>query len=76
MKTLTVVGIVLIVGGALMLVFQGIPYTTHEKVIDIGPIEARTATRKTLELPPLLGGLVLVAGVALVILGARSRSKL
>lgn len=71
MKTATLVGIVLIVLGALALAYQGITYTTEEEVLDIGPIEARTETEETIPLPPILGGLALAGGVVLVLAGKR-----
>ena len=36
MRPVTLVGIVLIVLGVLALAYQGITYTTREKVIDLG----------------------------------------
>jgi hypothetical protein len=60
-------GIVLIVLGALALAYQGIRYTTREKLIDIGPLKVTASERKTIPLPPVVGGLALVAGIALVL---------
>ncbi len=71
MKPIILVGIVLIVLGALVLTYQGITYTTRQKVLQIGPLKATTKTEKTIPLPPILGGLALAGGVALVILGVR-----
>lgn len=71
MKPLMVLGLVLIILGALALAYQGISYTKHEKIIDIGPLEASADTKKTLPLPPLLGGLVLGVGIILVIIGRK-----
>jgi uncharacterized membrane protein len=59
MKSLMVIGLVLIVLGALILTYQGITYTSHEKIIDIGPIHASADTKKTIPLSPFVGGLVL-----------------
>ena len=68
------VGIVLIVLGIVAFAYQGITYTSREKIIDIGPIQATADTQKTIPLPPILGGLMLVGGVALVIVGAKKSS--
>ena len=65
------IGIGLIVLGVISLAYQGITYTTREKVIDIGPIKATKETEKTLPLPPILGGLALAGGVILVAVGSR-----
>lgn len=53
------------------LVFQGITCTTRETVIDLGPLQATKEEKKTVPLPPALGGLALVGGIALVIVGSR-----
>jgi len=71
MKALTIIGIVLIILGIVALAYQGITYTTREKVVDLGPLKASVEKEKTIPLPPVLGGLVIAAGVFLVWVGAR-----
>jgi hypothetical protein len=68
-----IVGVLLIVVGVIALAYGGITYTRREKVIDIGPIEATTERRETIPLPPVLGALALVGGIALMIAGSRKR---
>lgn len=68
-----ITGILLIVVGVIALAYGGISYTKREKVLDIGPIEATTETRKTVPLPPVLGGLALAGGIVLLIAGSRRR---
>ena len=70
----TLAGIALIVLGIVAFAYKGISYTSREKVIDIGPIHASADTQKTIPLSPLLGGLALVGGIALVVVGARTAS--
>lgn len=65
------VGIALIVLGIVAFAYQGITYTSREKIIDIGPIQATADTQKTIPLSPLLGGLTLVGGIVLVAVGAK-----
>jgi uncharacterized membrane protein YidH (DUF202 family) len=60
-------GIILIILGILALVYQGIRYTTQEKLVDIGSLHVTTTERKTIPLPPVVGGVALVAGIALVL---------
>jgi hypothetical protein len=57
MKTATLVGLVLIVLGVLALAYQGVTYTTHKKVLDVGPIQATKTEHNTIPLPPIVGGL-------------------
>ncbi len=58
--------------GVLALAYQQISYTTRETVVDIGPLEATTETRKTVPLPPLVG-IVTVAGGVIMLIAARKR---
>jgi hypothetical protein len=74
MKAPTIIGIALIVLGIAAFALGGISYTDREKVLDIGPVEATTEERKTIPLPPIVGGAALVAGVILVIAGSRRRT--
>ena len=71
---ITLVGIALIILGIVAFSYQGITYTSREKIIDIGPIQATADTQKSIPLSPLLGGLVLVGGIALVVVGAKTSS--
>lgn len=71
MRVITMVGIVLIVIGVVALAYQGITYTTREKVLEVGPVEVRKDTQKTIPLPPLVGGVALAGGIVLVLVGAR-----
>jgi len=66
MKPIMLLGIALIVLGALALAYQGITYTTREKVVDLGPIQASVEKQKTIPLSPILGAGALAAGVAAV----------
>ncbi len=71
MKPVTLVGVVLIILGVVVLAYQGITYTTREKVVDLGPLKITKEKEKTVFLPPILGALALVGGVVLVVVGSR-----
>ena len=73
MNALTIVGIVLLIVGVVALAYQGISYTTTEKVVDLGPLKVEAKKEKTIPLPPVLGGVAVAAGVILMIAGARRR---
>ena len=69
MKT---IGIVLIILGVLVVGYQGFSYITRDKVVDLGPVEITKEKTKTVYLPPVLGVVALVAGIALLVSGSRS----
>jgi hypothetical protein len=66
-----IIAIVLIAIGVVSLAYQGITYTTNEKVLEVGPIKATAEKERTIPLPPILGGLALAGGVVLLLVGAR-----
>jgi uncharacterized membrane protein len=68
---ITLIGIALILLGIVAFAYQGITYTSREKIIDIGPLQATAETKKTVPLSPFLGGLALVGGIVLVVVGAK-----
>ena len=66
------IGIVLVVFGVVALAYQGITYTSRERILDIGPIHATADTKKTIPISPILGGLALVGGIVIVASGIRA----
>ena len=74
MKPITWLGILLVILGALALAYQGFNYTRQEKVLDVGPIHATAERHERVSIPPVLGGLALVGGVALLVAGAKRGS--
>jgi len=74
MKPIIWVGILLIILGGLALANQGFNYTRQEKVLDIGPIHATREDQQHISIPPVLGGLPLVGGIALIVVGGKKIS--
>jgi hypothetical protein len=73
MKPAMIIGIVLIALGVVSFTYQGITYTSREKIIDIGPIQATKDTEKTIPFSPILGGVALAGGIALIIFGGGAK---
>ncbi len=67
-------GVILIVLGIVGLAYGGLTWTTKEKVVDIGPVEVTQNRTRSLPLPPIAGGICLVAGVILLVAGGRRNS--
>jgi len=62
-----IAGIILICVGLLGIVYGGMTYTTKEKVIDLGPIEATRDKTHSLPIPPIAGALAMIGGVVLLV---------
>ena len=71
MKPMSLAGVCLIVLGLVTLAYQSISYTSRETVLDIGPLHATADRNHTMPLPPVLGIVAVVGGIALVIRGKR-----
>jgi hypothetical protein len=72
MKASTLLGFALLVLGIISLAYQGITYTTHKKVLDLGPIQATKEEHKSIPLPPIIGAVALAGGVILLMSGRRT----
>jgi hypothetical protein len=72
MKLTAIVGIILIVIGVIALAFGGFSFTTSEKVAEVGPLKIEKEKTRSVPLPPILGALALIGGVALLIASRRS----
>jgi hypothetical protein len=66
-----VIAIILIAVGIVAFAYQGITYTTKEKVVDLGPIQVTADKTKTLPLPPIVGAIALVGGIVLLVVGSK-----
>jgi hypothetical protein len=71
MRTNTIIAVILIVLGIAALAYQGITYTTHESVVDIGPLKVTSEKSRTLPLPPIVGAVALAGGIALLVVGRK-----
>jgi hypothetical protein len=68
----TILGIVLIVLGVMAFAYQGITYTTREKVVDLGPLKVTSEKKETIPLPPIIGAVALVGGIVLLVTRAKT----
>jgi uncharacterized membrane protein len=74
MKPLSWAGIVLIVLGAVALAYQGFNYHSKQDVVDFGSMHVTATTEKRFEIPPVVGGIVILGGIILVVAGSRQKS--
>ena len=73
MKAATVIGILLIVLAIVGFAVGGISFTHEKKVVDMGPVQLSHKVTNTIPISPILSAISLVAGVGLVVVGARSK---
>lgn len=66
------IGIALIIVGAIMIIWTGFTYTKKEKIIDAGPIQVSADRQKTVNWPPYLGGILLIGGIVVVATSKKS----
>jgi hypothetical protein len=71
MKAAPVVGILLIVLAIVGFAVGGVSFTHEKKVVDMGPVQLSHKVTNTIPISPILSAISLVAGVGLVIVGAR-----
>jgi hypothetical protein len=70
MRILQVLGVILIAGGLFILI-KGASYSSDKSLFKIGDVEAKVSQDHTV--PPWVGGVALVAGVVLIVAGARKQ---
>jgi hypothetical protein len=73
MKPLSILGILLILGGLAALVVGNLSFTTEETVLELGPIEATAERERTIAIPATASMAAIVAGGFLVFVGQRRR---
>lgn len=74
MSAARIVGVLLILVALMSFIWGGISYTSEEQVLDVGPIEATAERQETIPLPPIIGGIALIAGIVLLVAGRRQPS--
>ncbi len=73
MKAATIIGIVLIVLGIIGYATGGISFTHRKTDVDLGSVQISHKTQDTLPLSPIFSTISLVAGIGLVVVGARAK---
>jgi hypothetical protein len=73
MKAATIVGMLLIALGIIGFATGGISFTHEKKDVDLGPVQISHKTQDTVPISPILSTIALVAGVSLVVVGAKTR---
>jgi hypothetical protein len=65
------IGIVLMVAGVLALIYGGISYNKNHTVLEVGSMKVTATEHKNIPVPAVVGGVVLLGGIALLVIGTR-----
>ncbi len=71
MRPLAIIGIVLLVAGAVVLAMGGFGFTKERQEVDVGPIEVAAERRGFV--PPVVGGLAMVVGAVMLFAARRAK---
>lgn len=73
MNAIKMLGLALIVAGALGLAYGGFSYTKDTTAVKLGPIELSVKEKETVNVPLWAGIAAIVVGGALLVFGGKSR---
>lgn len=73
MKPATIIGFLLIILGVIGFAVGGVSFTHQKKDVDLGPLQVSHEQKETVPISPILSTIALVAGVGLVVVGAKAR---
>lgn len=73
MKPATIIGAILIVIGIVGFAVGGFSFTHEHQDAKIGPLNIEHKQTDTIPIPPILSGIAVIGGIALVVAGSRSR---
>ena len=65
------IGVVVLVIGILMTVSTGFNLVTKKEVVDVGPLEINKEEKTPIYWSPITGGVLIVAGIVIMVLGQR-----
>jgi hypothetical protein len=71
LNTTRLLAIALIAIGIIAFAYQGISYTSRDNVVDLGPLHVTAERSHTLPLPPIVGAIALVGGLALLFMNGQ-----
>jgi hypothetical protein len=74
MRSLTTIGVVLVVLGILGFLIPRITFTEERTVLDVGPIEVQAEQERSIPIPDVAAGVAVVAGLAMVVAGSSRKA--
>jgi hypothetical protein len=74
MRGLTILGVVLLVGGIAALALGGFTFTDRETIIDAGPLQVTAEDKHRVNIPTIAGVIAALAGAGLIVAGLRGKA--
>ena len=74
MRALAIIGVILVLFGIVALSVQSVTYFTADRVVDAGPLHVDVQRPHTIVFHPIAGAAAIVAGLVLVIVGAKAKT--
>jgi len=75
MRTMIVIGIILIALGVVGLIYGGITYTSSKNVVEMGSMRVQVDQEQQIPLSPVAGAAAVAVGVILILVGRRRRGS-
>ena len=73
-RFILVLGILLMLAGAIGIIHPHFTYNKTEEVAKLGPVQANVTQEKTVEIPVALSILLLATGIGLTVFGAKAKA--
>ena len=67
MTAFRAIALVLIIAGAIALVSPAITFTSHDTILEVGPLEVTKEEKTRFPVLPIFGGAAIVLGIGLLI---------
>lgn len=72
MRTLSLIGILLVVLGIGGLIVENVSFTETKEVVDIGPVEINSEEKHNIPIPTIAGVIAVIAGLGMIFVDRRA----
>ncbi|MBX3144939.1 MAG: hypothetical protein KF813_14365 [Trueperaceae bacterium] len=73
MRSLTLIGVILVVLGIAAFVFDRVSFTERTTAVEVGPVQVTTERERSISIPNIAAGAAVAAGLIMIVMGSRRR---
>lgn len=73
MRSLTLIGVILVVLGIAAFVFDRVSFTDRTTAVEVGPVQVTTERERSISIPNIAAGAAVAAGLIMIVMGSRRR---